>query len=281
MLGDNFYSHGVESVDSRRFEETFEDVYPSGAFGNLPFHVVAGNHDHLGTVQAQIDYSQKDTRWSFPSLYYNLHFSWQASGGEARSGQIVMIDTSGLSGIDADRCLGDTCRLRGVVNVTAAAEQWAWIEDQLSRSTADFLYVAGHFPMYSAGDDGTNMDMVDKLLPMLSKYQAHYLCGHDHLGQHIHVDGVHQFQNGMGRECCYGLSREHTVPDGAIQYVISGHEASGKHIGPRPPTVVGGFNSIAFGDDSVTVQYHREDGEVIYSPDPLPRRQRSGIGIVV
>eukprot|EP00929_Paragymnodinium_shiwhaense_P028558 TRINITY_DN1652_c0_g1_i1.p1 TRINITY_DN1652_c0_g1~~TRINITY_DN1652_c0_g1_i1.p1 ORF type:complete len:368 (-),score=46.95 TRINITY_DN1652_c0_g1_i1:422-1456(-) len=285
MLGDNFYSHGVDDVHSKRFKETFEQVYTQGAFPNLPFHVVAGNHDHLGNVQAQIDYHQKDARWNFPSLYWNnLTFDWKTAAGESRRAQIVMIDTPSLAGITEDHCVEDTCRLMGPENVTAAEDQWSWIEDQLKASTADFLYVAGHYPMYSAGDDGTQMLMVDRLLPMLQKYNAHYLCGHDHLSQHILYNGVHQFQQGMGRECCYGLGHLHTVPANAIQHVISGHKASGQFIGPKPPTVLGGFNSIAFGDEVATVVAHKEDGVMIYNAT-VPRRQRSReaeeVGIVV
>ena len=67
LLGDNFYTQGVSSVDSTRFNETFEQVYTRDLFGDMPFYVVAGNHDWRQSVDAQIAYSGVDPRWNFPS----------------------------------------------------------------------------------------------------------------------------------------------------------------------------------------------------------------------
>jgi hypothetical protein len=44
LLGDNFYTEGVQNSSSARFKDTFEQVYPPSTFGQLPFYVVAGNH---------------------------------------------------------------------------------------------------------------------------------------------------------------------------------------------------------------------------------------------
>merc|ERR1711937_756179 len=96
-LGDNFYYAGIKNVDDARFSETFEQCFSgnslSGASGHT-FHIIAGNHDHLGNVQAQIEYSSKSQRWSFPSLYYS--FSKMAPDGATV--QFVMIDTVSLAG---------------------------------------------------------------------------------------------------------------------------------------------------------------------------------------
>ena len=75
LLGDNFYTHGVETNTSSRFRDTFEAVYPPSLFRQLPFYVVAGNHDHRGNVQAQIDY-HGSPRWHFPALYYTLRWNF-------------------------------------------------------------------------------------------------------------------------------------------------------------------------------------------------------------
>mmetsp|Transcript_63391 Transcript_63391/g.105303 ORF Transcript_63391/g.105303 Transcript_63391/m.105303 type:complete len:323 (-) Transcript_63391:183-1151(-) len=278
LLGDNFYLHGVPAIDSKRFEATFEHVYSTDLFGGLPFRVIAGNHDHLGNVSAQMQYSGRDSRWSFPSLYYNLHYNWTTISGGSRTAQIVMIDTPTLAGILHDF---SGTPLHGLSETPDAAREWAWIEQQLSTSTADFLFVAGHYPIYSAGNDGTTRVLVEKLLPLLSRYGAHYICGHDHLAQHIISDGVHQFQNGMGMECCYGLNNIHTVPAGQVQYVISGKHALGQHIGRKPPLVKGGFNSIAFEDDVAKIVYYKEDGVAIYTPPALPPRDLESLEITV
>lgn len=271
LLGDNFYEEGVTSVESVRFDASFEEVYKLEDFADIPFNVIAGNHDWLGSVQAQIDYSSKSSRWNFPSEWYSLDYSWAADDGSPRSAQILMIDTVVLAGNNELVCQG--CELLGPADTNRSVAQWKWIEKNLQSSTADFLYVAGHYPMYSVGDDGTVGLLVERLLPLLKEHGAHYLCGHDHMAQHIHMEGVHQFQNGMGMECCYGRSNLDSVPNRFIKYYISGKNATGDHVGPAPDNkVFGGFNSISFGDEAATVLYHNHDGDILYSPPAVPRR---------
>lgn len=269
LLGDNYYDSGVDSVDDDQFDSTFEKLHTEALFGSLAFHVIAGNHDHLGNVQAQIDYSAQSGHWNFPSKYYDLNWNFTTSSGETRSIQIVMLDTVDLAGVTEDF---SGAPLGGPRNLTCAANHWTWLEQKLSVSTADYLWVAGHYPIYSAGDDGTTQELVNKLLPKLKKYGAHYICGHDHLVQHLNMDGVHQFQNGMGMECCYGTGNMDTVPDGYIKYLISGKSAQGKHIGgSTPPRTLGGFNTMEFGDEEVSITSYNHDSVKLYSAT-VPRR---------
>merc|ERR1719183_1861533 len=96
-LGDNFYDHGLDSVDSSRFENTFEQCFSGSnlqASNGFTFHVVAGNHDHRGNVQAQIDYSSHSERWNFPSQYY----SFSKTAPDGATVDFVMIDTVEISG---------------------------------------------------------------------------------------------------------------------------------------------------------------------------------------
>mmetsp|Transcript_77776 Transcript_77776/g.137165 ORF Transcript_77776/g.137165 Transcript_77776/m.137165 type:complete len:346 (-) Transcript_77776:44-1081(-) len=269
LLGDNFYEAGVQSCTSKRFQETFEEVYSEDLFKGLPFYVIAGNHDHDGNVSAQVDYKDELGRWHFPSLYYNLNFTFQAS--KARTAQLVMIDTVSLAGLSSDDCLG--CELPGPKHLGSAESQWSWIEDQLKSSTADFLFVAGHYPIYSAGNDGTTTILVQRLLPLLKQYGAHYVSGHDHMVEHIVSDGVNMFVVGMGRECCYDDGNKHTVPDGAMQYMITGKGGKGKGgVGPQPASdVEGGFATLQF-DDVVTITFYDQDGGKLYSAPPLTPR---------
>jgi tartrate-resistant acid phosphatase type 5 len=135
LLGDNVYSRGVETNTSKRFQETFEEFYPVEAFKSLPFFVIAGNHDHAGNVQAQINY-HGSPRWHFPELYYTLPFQFTSSSGVARTVDLIMIDTVDLCSLCEEEYVG--CPLLGAAEDDA---QWLWLENELEASTADFLWV--------------------------------------------------------------------------------------------------------------------------------------------
>jgi hypothetical protein len=158
-----------------------------------------------------------------------------------------------------------------------AATQWSWLTERLSSSDADFVWVAGHFPIWSAGKDGTVPLLVRKLLPLLSASGAHYFSGHDHMWQHL-VDGpsgTHMFQAGAGKECCYENTHQWTVPEGYLQFMVSGPQGNGTSVGydgPSKGQLQGGFGSMVFCDESVQVSFHDQDGNYIYQPPPVARR---------
>ena len=170
-LGDNFYDYGVKDVHDPRFNETFEvctserqrtaltrfsfkyfhpllpcpaplqlqDVFTAPSLQHR-WYALAGNHDHYGNASAQVAYTKLSKRWFFPAFYYTETVS--LSGGGTL--QFVFIDTVLLCGQTHPtlRHLPPT----GPASTAAAEDQWAWIEQTLSASTADWLIVAGHYP---------------------------------------------------------------------------------------------------------------------------------------
>ena len=151
LVGDNFYTHGIDGdVHSTRFQDTFENVFNGDAL-QCPFYAVAGNHDHFGNVTAQMAYSQISTRWRFPKLWYTFSETTQARDGATFTTQVVYIDTVVLAGLsyvaeDGRVVAGAPHPLH---NARLRAEQLAWLEATLAASTADYLWVAGHYPVYS------------------------------------------------------------------------------------------------------------------------------------
>jgi hypothetical protein len=201
-------------------------------------------------VSAEVAYSADDSRWNFPSIYYTKSFTDEESGYKV---DIVMIDTVDLSGStgvsdESDARYFDKLPTRAR---SEAAEQWAWIEKSISESTADFLLVGGHYPVYSACDHGNSQNLIDNLQPLLVQYEAHYLvrmsnetCKNEFPNflcslvtiiawntfrrtvnlQYSFVSisdlyasllsGVHYFLSGAGHSCCYESSNSAGVPEG-------------------------------------------------------------------
>ena len=62
-----------------------------------------------------------------------------------------------------------------------AETQWAWLEETLRSSTAHYLIVGGHFPVWSIAEHGPTKCLVERLRPLLEKYNVtSYISGHDH-----------------------------------------------------------------------------------------------------
>lgn len=111
----------------------------------------------------------------FPSYYYELNFHIPNTG---KTLTIIMLDTIMLCG-NSDDYMDE--KPRGPLRAVDANRQLAWLQERLARSTADFLLVAGHYPVWSVSEHGPTECLLQRLHPLLNKYKATaYLCGHDH-----------------------------------------------------------------------------------------------------
>mmetsp|Transcript_40491 Transcript_40491/g.102995 ORF Transcript_40491/g.102995 Transcript_40491/m.102995 type:complete len:354 (+) Transcript_40491:68-1129(+) len=264
-LGDNFYFSGVDSVDDARFQETFENVFTSASLkGKDHFRVLAGNHDHNGNCSAQIAYSKKSERWHFPNFYYD--FVEEVGGGV----QVhhVMIDTVLLAGQSEDFQTGQPLtgsQYTGPANPLIAEQQWHWINTTLAASTADYLIVAGHFPVWSVCEHGPTQQLVERLKPMLEASQASvYLAGHDHCAQHMDEGKGVQY-HGVGAGFMYSPSTAHkgAVPAGSLKF----HYDAGI-LG----VMRGAFAHVSVRSSGLVVSHYSSDGHQLYEAPPvLPR----------
>jgi len=139
-LGDNFYSSGVVNVDSSRFEDTFESVY-NGPNLQKKWYICPGNHDYRGNVSAEIAYSTKSTRWTFPKEYHSHSFT----STDGVTVDLILIDTIDLTGLH----ISDEKPFvkLPLLERSIATTQWDWLEQQLKTSTAQYLLVGGHYPV--------------------------------------------------------------------------------------------------------------------------------------
>lgn len=91
---------------------------------------------------------------------------------------ILMLDTIKLCGNSND--FSDE-KPRAPLSALEANQQLAWLQERLALSEADFLLVAGHYPVWSVSRHGPTACLLHRLRPLLKKHKATaYLCGHDH-----------------------------------------------------------------------------------------------------
>jgi len=253
-LGDNFYEDGVVSDTDPQWTSTYKSVYTATSL-DVPWYSILGNHDHhLGRGQGEIDYykNHRDDRWVMPDYWYTQVFHLEASNITV---EMVFIDTVILSG-DPPVYWPDQSKA-----------QYIWINQTLGASTADWLFVIGHYPVYSGGEHGNTPDLDTNLLPLLRQNNVDfYLCGHDHNLQHLHESPT------------------------TTQYFVSGNGAKRGSYSPTAQSLWGvvdpGFmlHSIT-GLDTMSTTVIDLAGKVVYSytQKRIPKRheqERKRVGVV-
>ena len=263
--GDNFYMTGLpaplpDAASAQRVAATFQDVYTAPGL-RVPWYVVAGNHDWVGDVQAETALNGSAAtggRWNMPSLFYS-HSHTLSDGTTA---QFVMVDTESLfGGVNAPSPPAPPAAA-GAAKKTVARPggrrleqsstddpgadspldppvpsswvppavneaQWAWVQEELSSSTADWLFVVGHHPVWSVGEYGPTWDLVTRLDPLMQAAGvALYISGHEHQAEHFraepHPAGVDYLVVGNGAyyndTAPADTSHADDCPAGALQF---------------------------------------------------------------
>jgi len=179
--GDNFYSKGVKSVDDTHWTRSFEDVYNASPL-MIPWYVTLGNHDYLGNVNAQVDYSKLSSRWRSPANYYK-HTELLADGSRA---DFFHLDTNTIIAASAS-------------SASTPIRQLVWLERELRTSTAAWKIVVGHHPVYAGGKHGNTEALIALLKPLFDRFGVQvYLNGHDHDLEHVIVSRTHYLTSGAG-----------------------------------------------------------------------------------
>ncbi len=168
LTGDNAYPHGFSSAQDPTWKRHFEEPF-GGLAALAPFYPCLGNHDHQGSVQAQIDYGAAHRRWRLPAAQHV--FTVNVPSADARdapcSAAFFVIDTTPI-------------RLAGL-NPFRRPPEVDWLENALSHSKADWKVVIGHHPMFSGGPKGGSSTLSWYLSPLFARYAVDfYLSGHDH-----------------------------------------------------------------------------------------------------
>lgn len=192
VLGDLIYHRGVKSIDDRKFSTHFEQPY--AVLGPFPFWMAPGNHDHRGSVEAQVAYgrSGRSERWKMPAAHFAVEGlpSWL---------HVYSLDTEL---IDEERA--------GSVQVNEARAALC--------GKSGWRLLMGHHPIHSNGLHGSNAE-VERYLDQVIRdcdVQA-YFAGHDHHQEHISTPLFEQFVQGAATKLRRVRERSYSAAEQVTQ----------------------------------------------------------------
>eukprot|EP00122_Pirum_gemmata_P006622 Pgem_evm2s6056 len=138
----------------------------------------------------QKENKDKDHRWYMPDFNYTFTREFEVKTKENTTIKLkatfIAIDTTPIAHEDFRHIAG--ANGRSSISEKEADERFQWIEDQLktASTTADWLFVMGHHPVFTPGTHCPNEILIKRLLPMLQKYNVStYFAGHDHMLSHV------------------------------------------------------------------------------------------------
>eukprot|EP01061_Rhynchopus_euleeides_P022852 TRINITY_DN37326_c0_g1_i2.p1 TRINITY_DN37326_c0_g1~~TRINITY_DN37326_c0_g1_i2.p1 ORF type:complete len:338 (+),score=128.17 TRINITY_DN37326_c0_g1_i2:31-1014(+) len=203
-LGDNFYPVGVRSTEDMQWRERFEEIYAKPPL-IVPWHITLGDHDHQGSIDAQLLYSNISKRWKLPSPYYT--FKKGGAGTGRPSVHFTVVDSVGLEGAYLQN--GDKRRFAKNLNPkytdrAAGEAQVAWLGGALKEgASSDWQVVIGYRPVLTGGlRDRTAVEnrTAGRLRDILEASPAQlWMNGHDHTQQLLQASsGLRYFVSGGG-----------------------------------------------------------------------------------
>ena len=152
-VGDSFYDNGVASTTDPLWNSVFENMYLQTSLLNIPWYSVLGNHDYNGNPTAQIQYYQQKLgykRWYMPDHNYTMLYTIPNSGG--RHIEFVFIDAPRIAPLETSSTqISNTALMNSM-----AAQQVAWLDKTLSKSTATWVAVVGHYQ----GSESTTLCLI-------------------------------------------------------------------------------------------------------------------------
>lgn len=202
-----------------------------------------------------------------PSFNYTIDA--KINHGQDELVKIIMLDTilmCGNSGFDWE--LDQSPRFRSYEHELRANDYFVWLEDELIASESyPYVIVAGHFPVWSIAEHGPTKCLVDKLRPLLHKYQVSaYMCGHDHNLQHIQDTAFNQtvdyLLSGASNFVDNSTAHMKSLPDSAS---LKFHWADSKFMAN------GGFGLTKINNQNMTFTFYETDGKELYQTVIYPR----------
>ena len=237
-LGDNIYPAGVTSVSDPLWKSNFESPYQNFVDAAYPdFWMLIGNHDRRGSKDAQLRYSEHSPIWKMPALDYfipNLP-GWL---------NIYVLDTTFIAS-------GSKVPPFQSAFKTNFQQQLERASTHLCDKTG-WRVLATHHPLVSNGARYNRFrenNVYDALYAFIEDCGINLvLSGHEHLQQHVQMDGVDYLIQGAASS-----TRTRAKP-------LQHHSALSRYLGYQL-----GFGHLSFTAEKVTIRFNDYRGKSLYS----------------
>lgn len=239
--GDIHHFNGVQSVSDPLWMTNYELIYSHPSL-MIDWFAILGNHEYRGNTQAVLDYAQISRRWVMPARYYVQSIIPDADEvDDFSTANIYFIDTTPLAA-----GYHENPQKYPDIQQQDTTKQLRWLDEELSKSKADFNIVIGHHPIYvSEKKRKDDKELIAKLDPILRKHNVDiYIAGHSHTFQHLTKKGT------------------------TVNYVVNGSASLGREPMQRPDTKFcssdEGFSVISVGKKTVKMTFVNYEGKPIY-----------------
>ena len=169
LLGDNYHVHLKEGKEPQ-LRTVFEATYDPKRL-SFPFYAILGNHDcESNNTRIEMAYAKEhsDSRWRMPARWYRVDLP-----AKAPLVTVLMLDSN-----------------KSEMSSKEWRAQRQWIEHELAGPRAPWTVCGGHHPLFSNGTHGDGSRLQKEWGTILKKYGVDfYLCGHDHVLEHLEIDG--------------------------------------------------------------------------------------------
>ena len=192
-LGDNFYDKGVSDIHDNIWDTNWFSVFirPFYSLQNMRWFSILGNHDYYGgmaSVDAQVEMTKYSKNWEMPDKDF---YSYD----EESSSYHIFIDTIKIYPELYDET-------RKLYNEADVEDSLINLENKLihaKKLKVQWIFVYGHYQLFSNGYYGNYNVMIQRLLPLLRKYKVSvYFSGHEHNFQFLKYDNIYFCVNGAG-----------------------------------------------------------------------------------
>lgn len=195
-LGDNFYDRGVKHVNDPMWNTSWRDIFinPHENMQNIEWRATLGNHDYYGgydSIEAQLERTCFDKNWHMPNENYYYR-------DVETNSYFIHIDTCKIY----PELYHETDIMISKRQIKETLDYLEFVLQRAKYNNANWIFVFGHYHIFSNGYYKNYEIMEKRLLPLLLKYNVDvYFCGHEHNFQVLEYENLKLVINGASSYC--------------------------------------------------------------------------------